>query len=65
MITQHKLQQINSIQQKYFAPKIEFVLFELEDGIATASTQIQIGGTNGTPQVTDWEEVKDQQFWDF
>lgn len=54
-----------TLKKKYQSPTIICIVSELENGIATTSTQIQFGGSTGTPEVTDWEEKKNEQFWDF
>lgn len=54
-----------AFKKQYIPPTINVTIFELEEGIATTSTQLQIGGNTGTPEVTDWVEKKDEQFWDF
>lgn len=53
-------------KKRYLSPKIEHVyLVELEMGIATSSATVVPGDANNTPSVTEWEEVKNEQNWNF
>lgn len=53
------------LKKVYIAPHISYILFELENCIATASTQVSIGENPSDIQVEDWTEKEDTQFFDF
>ncbi|WP_270088426.1 hypothetical protein [Sphingobacterium sp. SYP-B4668] len=52
-------------KKKYVPPKIELAIIELESSVAAASAQIVLEKNGVTPQIEDWEEKKDEKFWDF
>jgi hypothetical protein len=53
-------------KKRYIAPKIELAyIVQLETGIAASSATITPGETTNTPVVTDWEEKKNEQNWNF
>ncbi|MCA5004404.1 hypothetical protein [Sphingobacterium bovistauri] len=51
--------------KQYFAPTIQVTLFEIENSIATASTQGIIGNAPTDIQVEDWTKKEDTEFFDF
>lgn len=64
-MNKHQTNNHTKFKKKYFSPIMSCIIFEIENCIASTSTQLQIGGNSGTPEVTDWVEKKDEQFWDF
>lgn len=53
-------------KKPYLSPKIEHVyIVELEMGIAASSVTVAPGEANNTPSITDWEEEKNEQNWNF
>lgn len=53
-------------KKSYIAPKLELAyVVELETGIAASSATLMPGETNNIPVVTDWDEKKNEQNWNF
>ncbi|MCA5004402.1 hypothetical protein [Sphingobacterium bovistauri] len=51
--------------KKYLTPTMHVALFEIENSIATASTQGIIGNAPTDIQVEDWTKKEDTEFFDF
>mgnify|MGYP003425963542 CR=1 FL=1 len=49
----------------YLKPKIEIQLVKLEEGISAASAVIISPAGNAQPNITDWVERKDEDYWNF
>ncbi|KUY17773.1 hypothetical protein BAZ12_17810 [Elizabethkingia miricola] len=57
---------MNQTEKKYYEPPVLEVLYvKMEQGIASSSAQIVPGGSTNTPTITDWDEKKDEQNWEF
>lgn len=49
----------------YLRPTIEIQLVTLEEGISAASAVIISPTENALPNITDWVESKDEDYWNF
>jgi hypothetical protein len=57
---------MNQTEKKYYEPPVLEILYvKMEQGIASSSAQIVPGGSTNTPTITDWDEKKDEQNWEF
>ncbi|WP_275152363.1 hypothetical protein, partial [Elizabethkingia meningoseptica] len=52
-------------KKDYKPPVVMISYVTMEQGIAASSAQIIPGGSSNTPAVTDWDEKKDEQNWEF
>lgn len=53
-------------KKTYVSPKIELIyIVECEMSIAASSATVFPGDANNTPTVTEWEETKNEQNWNF
>jgi len=52
-------------KKKYTSPAITLFYIKLEEGISTSSAMLTGPSTNDGPQIVDWEQKEDEQFWDF
>lgn len=50
---------------KYVTPVIVTFFVGLEESISAASAIITGSSNNATPQITDWVEQKDEEYWEF
>ncbi|MDV3943412.1 hypothetical protein CMT69_00470 [Elizabethkingia anophelis] len=57
---------MNQTEKKDYKPPVLGVVYvTMEQGIASSSAQIVPGGSTNTPTITDWDEKKDEQNWEF
>lgn len=56
---------MNMQRSKYVTPRIVTFFVGLEESISNSSAIITSPSDNATPQITDWVEEKDEQFWEF